>query len=187
VLRLRRPSDETLQRILEDQQGQPFPYPAVGATAGGDLPAGFHHDRMGTDLGPDDGDRFERARQALREWVPQRGAGIYVYPGHPVAADGAFVLALPLPGAGWALAPGRVAYLLDEPERTGFAYGTLTGHPERGEEAFLVHRSEGRLRFEVIAFSRPHDLLARLGGPVSRAVQLRTIGRYLSAMEAATR
>ena len=112
---------------------------------------------MTTDLGPDDGDRFQRAGQAVRAWAAQRGVGIKVYPGTPVAAAEAFVLALPLPGAGWAVAPGRVAYLLDEPSRTGFAYGTLPGHPERGEEAFLVIRADGRLRFEVVAFSKPRD------------------------------
>jgi uncharacterized protein (UPF0548 family) len=30
--------------------------------------------------------------------------------------------------------PCRVVYVLDEPERRGFAYGTLPGHPESGEE-----------------------------------------------------
>jgi uncharacterized protein (UPF0548 family) len=191
VIRLRPPSDELLQRILDEQGASPFPYPAVGATAGRAdspaLPEGFHHDHLATDLGPDDGDRFHRAQEALRQWAPQRGAGIRVYPGRPVAEGEPFVLALPLPGVGWALAPGRVAYVLDEPDRAGFGYGTLPGHPERGEEAFLVVRAQGRLRFEVIAFSRPHDLLVRLGRPVSRALQMRTIRSYLGAMEAATR
>ncbi len=85
------------------------------------------------------------------------------------------------------MAPGRVAYLLDEPSRTGFAYGTLPGHPERGEEAFLVIRADGRLRFEVVAFSKPRDPLTRLGAPVARALQRRTINGYLRAMETAIR
>ena len=34
--------------------------------------------------------------------------------------------------------PARVVYVVDEPARRGFAYGTLHGHPESGEEAFLV-------------------------------------------------
>jgi uncharacterized protein (UPF0548 family) len=88
--------------------------------------------------------------------------------------------------AGWAVAPARVAYLLDEPERFGFAYGTLPGHPARGEEAFVVVRSGGRVRFEVVAFSRPQEPLARLGKPVTRLLQVRTIRSYLGAMEAAT-
>ena len=34
--------------------------------------------------------------------------------------------------------PARVVYVIDEPLRKGFAYGTLPGHPETGEEAFIV-------------------------------------------------
>jgi uncharacterized protein (UPF0548 family) len=188
VICLRRPSDDVLKRVLDDERAMPFPYPGVGATAhDSDMsgwPAGFRHDRFVTDLGPDDGDRFRRAGQALLQWAPQRGAGIRVFPGDPVAAGEAFVLALRFPGAGWAVAPGRVVYLLDEPDRVGFAYGTLPGHPERGEEAFVVARDGGRLRFEVLAFSRPHDSLARLGRPVARALQVRTLQQYLRTMEA---
>ncbi|GAA4732513.1 hypothetical protein GCM10023350_14890 [Nocardioides endophyticus] len=36
--------------------------------------------------------------------------------------------------------PCRVVYVVDEPERAGFAYGTLPGHPETGEELFLLSR-----------------------------------------------
>jgi uncharacterized protein (UPF0548 family) len=174
-----------LARVLEDQRARPFSYGEVGATAGS-LPAGYHHDRVETDLGADEGGRFERAGHALFDWAPQRGARIRILPDQPVAADGAFVLALPMPGFGWAIAPARVAYMLEEPDRAGYAYGTLPGHPERGEEAFIVSRSHGRVRFEVIAFSRPSALLARLGKPVARALQVRTIWTYLKAMEAAT-
>jgi uncharacterized protein (UPF0548 family) len=37
--------------------------------------------------------------------------------------------------------PARVVAVVEEPDRCGFAYGTLTGHPVTGEEAFVVHRS----------------------------------------------
>ena len=36
--------------------------------------------------------------------------------------------------------PIEVVAVVDEPDRQGFAYGTLTGHPLRGEEAFIVER-----------------------------------------------
>lgn len=35
-------------------------------------------------------------------------------------------------------APCRVVYLVAEPARPGFAYGTLPRHPERAEEVFLI-------------------------------------------------
>jgi uncharacterized protein (UPF0548 family) len=37
--------------------------------------------------------------------------------------------------------PVTVVALVDEPDRSGFAYGTRDGHPVRGEEAFVVHRA----------------------------------------------
>ncbi|MFF9125858.1 DUF1990 family protein [Streptomyces sp. NPDC014889] len=37
--------------------------------------------------------------------------------------------------------PVRVVAIVDTPDRCGFAYGTLPGHPVSGEEVFIVHRS----------------------------------------------
>jgi uncharacterized protein (UPF0548 family) len=70
----------------------------------------------------------------------------------------------------------------DQPEEYGFAYGTLPAHPEQGEEAFHVARRSGRLVFTVTAFSRPRHPAARLGGPVTRNLQLRANRSYLRAM-----
>lgn len=69
-----------------------------------------------------------------------------------------------------------------ERDRAGFAYGTLPGHPESGEELFLVERGAGEVRFPVSAFSRPATLLAKAGGPASRRVQLVMAERYLRAI-----
>jgi hypothetical protein len=53
-------------------------------------------------------------------------------------------------------APCRVVYVIDEPRRRGFAYGTLPGHPESGEEAFVLEqRDDGTIASNIIAFSRP--------------------------------
>ena len=53
-------------------------------------------------------------------------------------------------------APVRVVYVIDEPNRKGFAYGTLEGHPEIGEEAFVVERTDdGSVWLRITAFSRP--------------------------------
>ena len=57
----------------------------------------------------------------------------------------------------------RVVAVVDEPDRFGFAYGTLPVHPEQGEESFVVVRADaGGARFDVQAVSRPvHPLDAR--------------------------
>jgi uncharacterized protein (UPF0548 family) len=187
MFQLRKPPPAVLQRFLDEQRSLRFTYDAVGATATGDLPMGFHHDRFETDVGADEGDRFARAGEAVRHWVPQRGAGIEIFPDTAVVADLSMLVVITLPVVGVAVAPARVAYVVDEPARAGFAYGTLPGHPERGEEAFFVLRRDGRVVFQVVAFSKPRDPIARLGGPVARAFQLRTIKAYLRAMETALR
>ena len=77
----------------------------------------------------------------------------------------------------------RVVYVVDEPSRKGFAYGTLPGHPECGEESFIVSIDEGgSVRFDVTAFSRNARWFARLGGPLTGLVQRAVTWRYLDAV-----
>ena len=80
---------------------------------------------------------------------------------------------------------GRVIYVTDQPQDYGFAYGTLPAHPEQGEEAFHIARDGGRLVCTVTPFSRPRHPVAWLGGPVTRAVQLRANRSCLRAMRRA--
>ena len=64
-------------------------------------------------------------------------------------------------------APARVVYVVDEPKRKGFAYGTLPGHPEQGEEAFIVEQQDdGSVWLRIRAFSRPAYFWGWLGYPV---------------------
>lgn len=68
------------------------------------------------------------------------------------------------------------------PARQGFAYGTLPGHPESGEEAFILDRHDDETTtFTVVAFSRPASVLAKLAGPVGSLVQDVMTTRYLRA------
>lgn len=81
------------------------------------------------------------------------------------------------------VAPCRIVYVTDEVDRFGFAHGSLPGHPERGEEAFHVGRdADGVVTFDVVAFSRPADWKARIGSPVTRAVQRRVTKGYLEGV-----
>lgn len=84
-----------------------------------------------------------------------------------------------------AVAACRIVYVIDEPGTFGFGYGTLPAHPEQGEEAFTVHRDQhGDVSFVITAFSRPRHPLARLGGPLTRRIQVATTERYLYALKA---
>jgi uncharacterized protein (UPF0548 family) len=79
--------------------------------------------------------------------------------------------------------PARVVYVIDEPDRRGFAYGTLPGHPERGEEAFVVERQpDGSVWLVIRAFSRPSSPLMWIGYPVARLLQAFYTARYERAL-----
>jgi uncharacterized protein (UPF0548 family) len=80
-------------------------------------------------------------------------------------------------------APVRVVYVIDEPDRVGFAYGTMVGHPASGEESFIVdHRDDDSVWLTIRAFSRPSTRLYWLAWPVVRLQQLKFTKRYLRAL-----
>jgi uncharacterized protein (UPF0548 family) len=76
------------------------------------------------------------------------------------------------------VAPCRIVYTTATATRFGFAYGTLPGHPEQGEEAFHVSFEDGQVVAEIVAFSRPADLPTRLAGPLARRIQKAAIICY---------
>jgi uncharacterized protein (UPF0548 family) len=86
----------------------------------------------------------------------------------------------------WATLPCRVLYVEKDPEGFAFAYGTLPGHPERGEVRFAIERdAAGDVVFRIVSFSRTVDPFARLASPVTRRIQTRVTERYLDAIAAA--
>jgi uncharacterized protein (UPF0548 family) len=109
-----------------------------------------------------------------------RGAGVRVEASSEVAAVGSEVLV----GFGPLRAPCRVVYVVEQENRRGFAYGTLAGHPESGEERFAVHYdpATGDVHAEVIAFSRHATWWSRLGSPVTALAQRVITSRYLTAL-----
>ena len=93
----------------------------------------------------------------------------------------------------WSLNACRIVYVIEEEEaasllrRYGFAFGTLPGHVERGEERFTVEwdRADDSVSYEVFAFARPAHPLARAGPPFVRLVQWRFAEDSLRSMAAA--
>ncbi|CAN5183908.1 DUF1990 domain-containing protein [soil metagenome] len=80
-------------------------------------------------------------------------------------------------------APARVVYVVNEVNRRGFAYGTLPGHPESGEESFIVEQTEdGSVWLEISAFSRPANVLWWLVYPVLRFTQAYYTRRYFESL-----
>lgn len=162
-------------------------YSAVGATQRADLllrpPAGFRPmvRRASIGVGPA---RWEFARREILRLGIQRRSGLRPAripadaADSPVRAGDSAVLRL----AAFRI-PVRVVAVIDEPDRCGFVYGTLPGHPECGEESFVVERSpRGDVDLEIRAFSRPAALVYRLGSPLLRLLQEVFTRRYLRAL-----
>ncbi len=156
---------------------QPFSYAPVGATATGDTPAGFRHVEVSTAVGRGDA-AFDHAVETLMTWRMHAGAGLRVAASSDRVHEGAVVRCR----LGPLQIPCRVVWVLDEQDAQGFGYGTLPGHPEAGEESFVVTRAEGVVTLRVTAYSRPGLTVTRLAGPVGRWGQRVMIGRYAGAV-----
>jgi uncharacterized protein (UPF0548 family) len=158
-------------------------YSDIGASMVLLQPEGFHHHRYQIVLGRGT-EAFHRAVSGLKSWKAHSALGIRVFPQDEEIRIGAtVVVTLGTPFLALA-APCRIVGLIDERTRWGFAYGTLPGHPEEGEEAFVVSISpDETVLFEIAAFSRPGDPLVRLAGPLGRAIQKRGTNGYLRALQ----
>ncbi len=77
----------------------------------------------------------------------------------------------------------RVVYVIDEPQRKGFAYGTLPGHPVSGEQSFVVeHTEDGSVWLTVRSLTRPASVRWRLASPLVRIARRAALRRYLLAL-----
>jgi len=169
---------------VSDLEGLPLTYAEVGATEA--LPddsvgatAGYRHVHAASRIGSGRA-RFEQAADAVMRYGMLRGAGVRVTASTEVAAVGTSVLGRL--GPFWA--PCRVVYVVDEPNRRGFAYGTLPGHPVAGEESFGVRYDPASesVYSEVSAFSRPNTWWSKAAAPVLAVMQRLVTKRYLNAL-----
>ncbi|MGN2636864.1 DUF1990 family protein [Nocardia takedensis] len=167
---------------MESQRAPELTYAEVGATAG-TLPDGYHRFTARRRIGHGR-TVFERAANEILSYRMQKGTGFFHEASTPVAEVGTELTVRLGIGPIGVTAPCRVVYVLTEGERRGFAYGTLPGHPEIGEELFAVDYdpSDDSVTALVVAFSRPGTWYVRLGGPVVRALQRFIAGRYLASL-----
>jgi len=143
-------------------------YPEIGATTGPGqpLPAGYNHLHHRVLLGHGR-DVLAAAGAAVTTWQMHRAAGVRIRADAARAAPGVSVECAIGVGPLRATAPCEVVWSTYEPDRIGFAYGTRTGHPECGEESFVVEMGPDKaVWFTVTAFSRPNRWYTRLAGPL---------------------
>jgi uncharacterized protein (UPF0548 family) len=190
---LSRPSDSEIAVRLAECSRAAFTYREVGATRGGrseltssvarDYDVDHHEIVLGTGR-----ELFERARTALFAWRSFAIPWIQLHGASTPVREGNVVATLVRATGLWVLSPCRVVYVLDardSPRCAAFAYGTLPGHPEIGEERFLIahERETDVVRYEILAFSRAGHLFSRLGRPYVRPLQARFARSSLSALQ----
>lgn len=187
MFHLSRPTEADVRAHLATQVGLPFTYPDVGATRDDRAPAGFNHDHNRQELGRGEA-AFARACDAIRAWKMFPAPLAWIEPLPIPIRDGELAGVIVRAMGLWWLNAARIAYVIDEPRRFGFAYGTLPGHVEAGEERFLVEwLPDDRVWYDLRAFSRPRFWVVRAGKPVARILQ-RRFGRLSKAsmLEAVT-
>ncbi len=176
MLSLRKPSAESIHPFLAAQAKLPFTYTAVGATAG-TPPLGYVVDRTRIKLGEGE-PVFRLAIAALRRWEQFHLGWVEAWPSNTLIQSGEVVAVMGRAIGIWWLNACRIVYVVDEQgpiSRFGFAYGTLPGHVESGEERFLIEwdRGDDGVWFDILAFSRPNHFLTRLGYYAVRRLQKR--------------
>lgn len=159
-----------------------FNYPEIGATRTQDLPAGYRTFRIRTLVGRGP-DAMRTATDAVMEWRMHRAIPVGIDANAPRAAPGVDLTVIL---AYLINAPCRIVWTEETERRAGWAYSTLEGHPEYGEESFVVHRDdEDGVSITVTAFIRPAAWYTRAAGPLVPYLQrayARRCGRVLTRM-----
>jgi len=186
MLFLTTPNQNAIRRFLSGQADQPFAYAEVGISRNAFDSSAYTVDHNRIELGRGE-EVFARAVGALRRWEMFNLGWVQLYPfdgASPAVGTCVAVLARHLGFC--SLNACRVIYLVNEDgplRRRGFAYGTLPDHAEQGEERFTVEwHSDDSVWYDILAFSKPHQLFAKLGYPVTRLLQKRFASDSKQAM-----
>jgi uncharacterized protein (UPF0548 family) len=172
----------------------PLTYAPAGGTAPADTawtpPPGWRAYERIVELGSGD-PLWAEASVAVLAWgvkirsgftvAPADGDGLRVAPGRDfrlTARVGPVVVREPV----------RVVAVVERPDRCGFAYGTLPGHPVSGEEAFVVSRTDDDVvRLTLRSLTRPAAGPWRPLFPALLVAQRLYRRRYVRALVASPR
>ena len=189
----RAPAGAELAAFLDAQRDEgaapEYSYPEIGASRhNAQRPLGYDLDHNRVQIGTGMAD-FKAAGAALRAWRMFPAPWTRIAPANAPIQVGEIV-AMQAHALGlWWLNACRIVYVLDEQgpmQRFGFAYGTLLAHVEQGEERFSVElHADGRVYYDLRAFSRPRYWPVRLGKLIARRLQARFVRESQAAMRGA--
>ncbi|HEX4321954.1 MAG TPA: DUF1990 domain-containing protein [Acidobacteriaceae bacterium] len=173
---LRRPAESSIRRNLEIARTTPGSYGVAFDTQYGPedlhVPPGYVRGHMRTQIGRGR-EAFEAARAAFRQWK-QFDVGWVRVANPEVPVEQEEIVAVEAHTFGlWSVNYSRILYVIDEPGRFGFGYGTTPMHVERGEERFLIeyYPVSGEVYYDLLAVSQPAHWLVKLAGLLARGKQ----------------
>jgi uncharacterized protein (UPF0548 family) len=168
------PSDVQLDNFLAGAAKSRFSYAEVGATLK-EAPSSYNVDHNRVLLGKGEA-LFHQAALAVRDWKMFDLGWVRIHPSAPPIRTDENVAVI----ARWCnvyfVNACRIVGTIHEHvpiQRYGFVYGTLEDHAESGEERFTVEwdRHKDEVWYDILAFSRPHQFLSKIGYPLARRLQ----------------
>ena len=177
MLRPFRTNEGQKEKLLAGARAAPPSSPHLLTLTDGPLgtpPKGFSHDLSRSEIGRGR-HVFAAAREAFRRWEQFNLGWVQVLNPMAKIAPGELVALEAHTAYLWSISFNRIVEVVDSPTRFGFMYTTTAFHVEEGQERFVIDfdpESES-VSYLLEAVSRPRNILARLGYPISRAMQHR--------------
>jgi uncharacterized protein (UPF0548 family) len=172
---LRQPDAATVAAFLEQQSQEPLSYTPAGISAGDVVGyrTGYTELLLGRGV-----QIYTAACEAIAAWAEFDIPWVEIHPRCPPLQPGVTVSVVARHMGFWSMNACRIVEVFrDTPEAppSGFAYGTLTDHAERGEERFWISLdpATGAVHYRVRAVSQPQATLAKLGGWYATRLQAR--------------
>jgi uncharacterized protein (UPF0548 family) len=182
---LKKPTGSAIAAFIDSVSESSFSYQNVGLSLNGS-PSGYNVDHNRICIGQGESDLMA-AKEAIKNWTMFDLPWVELcWPNTPIQVGKNVAIVVNHFGF-WSMNAARIVYVIEEPNRFGFAYGTLAEHVESGEERFSVEfdTTTGDVWYDLFAFSRPSHLLAKLGLPISRYLQKRFAADSMAAMKQA--
>lgn len=157
----------------------------IGAPVWSEAPSGFRAHERSAVIGHGES-TWHAARAAVMAWGVKTRSGFEVHAADGSGSDvreGADYTLVARLGPLRIREPVRVVAVVSSDARVGFAYGTRSGHPVSGEEAFILTRDgSGSVRLVLRSLTRPAPGAWRMLFPVILVAQRWYRFRYLRAL-----
>jgi uncharacterized protein (UPF0548 family) len=180
MFKLSKPTDQDIAEYLEAHRQLQFTYPEQGMTRQDVPQVGYVRDHNRVHLGTGSS-LYMESKAALRRWQQFELGWVRVRTNNaPLKPDETVCLQVHFAFL-WKL----FACTSSPIKKFGFAYGTLPGHPESGEERFLIEWNsiDDSVWYDILAYSQPGNFAVALGYPFSRLMQKRFARESMASMK----